>query len=116
LREFVARDDGTARLGELAPVNADSRITHLGQTFGEILLDENATSHIALGYGFLALIPSSSAHTANLSNHYLDLMIGSPEVEVTGIYRSGNVLSLLHDGAWVGAEPTASMRSPQAVR
>jgi len=43
-------------------------------------------------------------------------MIGSPEVEVTGIYRSGNVLSLLHDGAWVGAEPTASMRSPQAVR
>jgi putative nucleotidyltransferase with HDIG domain len=115
LREFVARDDGTARLGELALVDADSRIAHLGQTFGEILLDENAASHIALGYGFPALIPSSSRHTANASDHHLDLMIGSPEVEVTGIDRRGSVLSLLRDGAWVGAEPAAPTRSPQVV-
>jgi putative nucleotidyltransferase with HDIG domain len=115
LREFVARDDGTARLGELALVDADSRIANLGQTFGEILLDENAASHIALGYGFPALIPSSSRHTANASDHHLDLMIGSPQVEVTGIDRHGNALALLRDGAWVGAEPAAPLQSPQAV-
>ena len=115
LREFVARDDGTARLGELALVDADSRITHLGQTFGEILLDENATSHIALGYGFPALIPFPSPHTANASDHHLDLMIGSPNVEVRGIDRHGQVLSLLRDGAWVEREPTGSTLSPQAV-
>jgi putative nucleotidyltransferase with HDIG domain len=103
LREFVARDDGTARLGELALVDADSRVAHLGQTFGEILLDENAASHIALGYGFPALIPSSSRQTANASDHHLDLMIGSPEVQVSGVDRDGNVLALLRDGAWVGA-------------
>ena len=57
LREFVARDPGTARLGELALVDADSRVASLGQTFGEILLDENAASHIALGYGFQHLLP-----------------------------------------------------------
>jgi aminopeptidase len=115
LREFVARDDGTARLGEIALVDAESRITHLGQTFGEILLDENATSHMALGYGFPSLVPPSSPHSANASDHHLDLMIGSPEVEVTGIDRDGKVLSLLHEGAWVGREPTGSVRSPDAV-
>lgn len=103
LREFVARDDGTARLGELALVDADSRVAHLGQTFGEILLDENAASHIALGYGFPSLIPSSSRQTANASDHHLDLMIGSAEVEVSGVDREGNVLALLRGGVWVGA-------------
>jgi aminopeptidase len=105
LREFVARDDGTARLGELALVDADSRVANLGQTFGEILLDENAASHIALGYGFPSLIPSSSRQTANASDHHLDLMIGSPEVRVSGLDGEGNVLLLLRKGAWVGAEP-----------
>nr|MDQ3724477.1 aminopeptidase [Actinomycetota bacterium] len=104
LREFVARDDGTARLGELALVDADSRVAHLGQTFGEILLDENAASHIALGYGFPALIPSSSRQTANASDHHLDLMIGSPEVQVSGVDRQGNVLLLLREGAWAGTD------------
>ncbi|HEU5062500.1 MAG TPA: aminopeptidase [Solirubrobacterales bacterium] len=106
LREFVARDDGTARLGELALVDADSRVAQLGQTFGEILLDENAASHIALGYGFPSLIPSSSRQTANASDHHLDLMIGSPEVQVTGVDRAGNQIPLLRDGTWVGTGPT----------
>jgi putative nucleotidyltransferase with HDIG domain len=101
LREFVARDDGTARLGELALVDADSRVAHLGQTFGEILLDENAASHIALGYGFPSLIPSSSRQTANASDHHLDLMIGSPEVQVSGVDLQGRSLPLLREGAWV---------------
>lgn len=105
LREFVARDDGTARLGELALVDADSRVARLGQTFGEILLDENAASHIALGYGFPSLIPASSRQTANASDHHLDLMIGSPELRVSGIDRQGNEIPLLREGAWVAAGP-----------
>jgi putative nucleotidyltransferase with HDIG domain len=108
LREFVGRDDGTARLGELALVDADSRIAHLGQTFGEILLDENAASHIALGYGFPALIPASSRQTANASDHHLDLMIGSPEVQVSGVDREGHEVPLLRAGAWVGPGPAPS--------
>jgi aminopeptidase len=112
LREFVARDDGTARLGELALVDAESRVAHLGQTFGEILLDENAASHIALGYGFPALIPPSSRETANSSDHHLDLMIGSAEVEVTGVDRRGEEAPLLRDGAWVGGLKAARESTP----
>jgi aminopeptidase len=51
LREFVTRDVGPARLAEVALVDADGRVAGLGQVFGEILLDENAAFHIALGYG-----------------------------------------------------------------
>jgi len=101
LREFIGRDDGAARLGELALVDAESRVADLEQTFGEILLDENAASHIGLGYGFPALIPDSSRRVANASDHHLDVMIGSPEVEVVGVDRNGTTHVLLHDGQWV---------------
>jgi putative nucleotidyltransferase with HDIG domain len=103
LREFVARDNGTARLGEVALVDADSRVAHLGETFGEILLDENATSHIALGYGFPSLVPASSTQAANSSDHHLDLMIGAPEVEILGIDHDGSAQPLLCDGHWAEA-------------
>jgi putative nucleotidyltransferase with HDIG domain len=111
LREFIARDDGTARLGELALVDGDSRVAQLGQTFGEILLDENAASHIALGYGFPSLIPSSSRQTANASDHHLDLMIGSPEVTVSAIGRDGNRIPLLREGAWAAAAEQRNLYS-----
>ncbi|MGO8907364.1 MAG: aminopeptidase [Solirubrobacteraceae bacterium] len=100
LRAFVARDEGTARLGELALVDADSRVAGLGQTFGEILLDENAASHIALGYGFPALVPESSRQNANSSDHHLDVMIGAPSVDVTGLAQDGSQYPLLRDGRW----------------
>jgi aminopeptidase len=100
LREFTARDAGAARLGELALVDADSRVARLGQTFGEILLDENAACHIALGHGFAKLMPDTNGAGANTSDHHLDLMIGSPQVDVTGISRDGHTHTLLPGGRW----------------
>jgi leucyl aminopeptidase (aminopeptidase T)/HD-GYP domain-containing protein (c-di-GMP phosphodiesterase class II) len=104
LRQFVARDSGTARLGEVALVDAESRVAQLGETFGEILLDENATSHIALGYGFPALIPATSRQLANASDHHLDLMIGGDDVEVLGIAADGACRPLLSGGRWRGPD------------
>jgi aminopeptidase len=101
LREFIARDGGAGRLGELALVDADSRVARLGQTFGEILLDENAACHIALGHGFAKLMPDSGTG-ANVSDHHLDLMIGSPQVDVTGISRDGDTHTLLREDHWAG--------------
>jgi putative nucleotidyltransferase with HDIG domain len=101
LREFVQRDPGTSRLGELALVDSESRIARLDQIFGEILLDENAASHIALGQAFVELEPGSNS-AANSSDHHLDLMFGSPQVRVTGCDRHGNTHTLLHDGCWAG--------------
>ena len=45
-------DEGAARLGELALVDRQGRIGPLGTIFYDTLLDENAVSHIALGFGF----------------------------------------------------------------
>ncbi len=100
LRQFLGRDQGTARLGEVALVDAESRVSQLGQAFGEILLDENASSHIALGYGFPALLPATSRQVANSSDHHLDLMIGGADVEVWGRLRDGGEQVLFRGGSW----------------
>ena len=51
MRTHVATDDGAARLGEVALVDADSRVGRTGIVFYDTLFDENAASHIALGHG-----------------------------------------------------------------
>ena len=103
LRQFLGRDEGAARLGEIALVDDESRVSQLKQAFGEILLDENASSHIALGYGFPSLLPASSRQAANSSDHHLDLMIGASDVEVSGRFRDGCEQILLSGGRWLGS-------------
>ena len=51
LRARAARDEGAARLGEVALVDGEGRIGPLDTVFYDTLLDENAASHIALGRG-----------------------------------------------------------------
>ena len=46
------RDEGAARLGEVALVDNEGRIGALDTVFYDTLLDENAASHIALGRAF----------------------------------------------------------------
>ena len=52
LRGYAAKDDGAARLGEVALVDGEGRIGATGTTFFDTLLDENAASHIALGSAY----------------------------------------------------------------
>jgi leucyl aminopeptidase (aminopeptidase T)/HD-GYP domain-containing protein (c-di-GMP phosphodiesterase class II) len=109
LWEFTARDDGAERLGELALVDRECRVARLEQTFGETLLDENAASHIALGRGFVHLLPDANVQGVNVSDHHLDVMFGSPHVDVTGTDRRGATHPLLRDGHWAGPpEPSPS--------
>jgi aminopeptidase len=101
LRALTARDDGAVRLGEVALVDADSRIGQLGTIFCDTLLDENAASHIALGQGFhFAVTDEADLARVNESEIHVDFMIGRPELAVTGITRDGAVIPLLRDGAW----------------
>jgi aminopeptidase len=83
LREFVGRDHGSSRLGEVALVDGDSAVASLGRTFGVILLDENAASHIALGFGFPDQVSEEDRPRVNDSDHHLDVMIGSHQVTAT---------------------------------
>ena len=100
LRAKTELDDGAAHLGELALVDRQGRIGPLGTVFYDTLLDENAASHIALGNGFPFLVDESDAPRVNTSGTHVDFMIGSDELEVTGVTADGERVTVLRGGEW----------------
>jgi aminopeptidase len=101
LRAMCERDEGAARLGEVALVDREGRIGPLETVFYDTLLDENAASHIALGRAYeVALDDEADKARANLSAIHVDFMIGGPQVQVTGLTAAGDPVPVLRDGAW----------------
>jgi aminopeptidase len=108
MRTHVATDDGAARLGEVALVDADSRVGKTGLVFYETLFDENASSHIALGSSIVNSVPwaeglspeERSARGLNHSSIHTDFMIGSKELEVDGVDAHGEAVPILRHGDW----------------
>jgi aminopeptidase len=103
-RDFVASyldtDPGARRLGEVALVDGSSRIGRSGRVYFNTLLDENAAAHIAFGNGFATTRTAKPARHLNRSATHLDVMIGSPELEVSGVDAKGRRIHLIRDGAW----------------
>ena len=103
-RDFVATyldvDRGGRRLGEVALVDASSRIGQSGRIYYNTLLDENAAAHIAFGSGFDNARSGKPVRGVNRSAMHLDVMIGGPELEATGIDARGRRIPLLRDGLW----------------
>jgi aminopeptidase len=101
LRAVVAKDDGAARLGELALVDGEGRIGPLKTVFLDTLIDENAASHLALGQGYESPVRDEAERArVNKSRVHVDFMIGSPEIDVDGIDADGNAVPVLRSGAW----------------
>src|SRR4051794_8419416 len=100
MRTIVARDEGAARLGEVALVDGEGRIGKLDTVFYDTLLDENAASHIALGQGFPFLAGDREGEV-NESQIHIDFMIGSDELQITGLTADGERVPVLHHGAWM---------------
>jgi aminopeptidase len=108
VRAQMAVDQGAARLGEVALVDGSSPVGQTGMVFGDILIDENATSHIAWGnaYAFTApgLPDDEQAQDAlgfNRSAVHQDAMIGGPEVDVFGVDHDGNENPVIVADTWV---------------
>jgi aminopeptidase len=101
LRRRAAVDEGASRLGEVALVDGSGRIGPLGTVFFDTLLDENATSHIALGAGYPKGATEDEAGRINDSEIHIDFMIGGPEVTVLGVDAAGAECVVLRDGAWL---------------
>ncbi|HWF50173.1 MAG TPA: aminopeptidase [Solirubrobacteraceae bacterium] len=100
LRVLAARDEGAARLGEVALVDREGRIGPLDTVFFDTLLDENAASHIAFGQGFEFTVDESDHGAINRSQIHIDFMIGGDDVAVTGVTATGEEVPVLRDGAW----------------
>ena len=101
IRTMHAVDEGALRLGEVALVDRDGRVGALDTVFYSTLLDENAASHLALGAAYLETIgDEADIARANDSAVHTDFMIGSDELEVTGITRAGERVPVLRRGDW----------------
>jgi aminopeptidase len=107
---YIGSDAGAKRLGEVALVGIDSPVYQSGLVFEEILFDENAACHIAIGSAYRACVsggPEMSDEDAaaigcNASSVHTDIMISSAEVDVKATLQSGEECLLLHRGEWVG--------------
>ncbi|MCB1148550.1 MAG: aminopeptidase [Chlamydiia bacterium] len=108
-REYIGSDPGAKRLGEVALVGVDSPIYQTGKIFEEILFDENAACHIAVGFAYHFCIEGSAgmsleeldATGVNTSHVHTDMMISSEEVDVFARMRNGDEVPLLKKGQWV---------------
>ena len=100
LRGYASHDDGACRLGEVALVDREGRIGPLDTVFYDTLLDENAASHIALGSAYEFGVASEDVPHINHSRIHVDFMVGADDVEVLGITRAGDEVSVLRGGTW----------------
>jgi aminopeptidase len=108
LNRMLDTDAGARRLGEVALVPHSSPISQTGLLFHNILIDENAANHLALGQAYKFTMQdgtgmSDEAFTAaggNLSLIHTDFMIGSGAMDVDGIRDDGTSEPVLRAGEW----------------
>jgi len=107
--KLINIDKGTRRLGEIALVPHSSPISQTGLLFYNLLIDENASNHIALGQAYRNSLKNGGALTdeefmaagGNNSSLHLDLMIGSEKMSVDGVLEDETTESIMRNGEWV---------------
>ena len=96
-------------LGEVAIVDGDSAVRRTNLTYGDMLYDENIGSHVAWGSGFPVAFEKGLEMTAeqlreagmNSSPTHVDVVVGSPEVEIDGIHADGTVVPVTRGDTFV---------------
>ena len=108
LRKMVSMDEGAAMLGEVALIPYDSPISQSGILFYNTLFDENASCHLALGHGFNECLKGFEKMTneqrkaagINDSMIHVDFMIGTQDMNITGITKDGKRVAIFRNGTW----------------
>jgi aminopeptidase len=108
LKELIATDEGTCRLGEVALVPDSSPISKSGVVLHNALFDENAASHLALGAAYRFCMKGAETMTneefasagGNTSKDHVDFMIGSSEIDVDARTSDGLTTPLMRHGEW----------------
>lgn len=109
LGKYLEIDEQSRYLGEIALVGIDSPIYRSGLIFHNILFDENASSHIALGNGYTDCIRGAFDKSdiqlmemgCNVSLVHTDFMIGSHEVSVYGVHKDGTEEAIIREGKFI---------------
>lgn len=106
---YIKSDSAANRLGEVALVGVDSPIFQSGRIFEEILFDENAACHIAVGFAYRFCLDGGNQMTpeeldqigCNDSHVHTDMMISSEEVDVHAITYHKEEVLLINKGKWM---------------
>lgn len=108
LEKMISMDEGACMLGECALIPYDSPINNTGLLFYNTLFDENASCHLALGRGFSEVIEGYEDMTQeelkakgiNDSMIHVDFMIGSEDLDIFGVTKSGERVQIFKNGNW----------------
>jgi len=106
INRVLDTDEGARRLGEVALVPFDSPISNLGILFYNTLFDENASCHFALGKAYPTCLEGGTdmdaaalkAAGVNDSLTHVDFMVGSADLEITGIKADGAEVTVFKNG------------------
>ena len=107
--QYINKGERAKYLGEVAVVGIDSPVYQSGRVFQEILYDENAACHIAVGSAYRFCIDGGTkmskeeldAVGCNTSNVHADVMISNEHVDVSVTTHDGKTFPVIKKGAWV---------------
>lgn len=103
MKQLVESSPEGVYLGESALVTKNSPIFQSNRVYYEILLDENAGAHIALGNvlsGFNLKQGTEADKDVNEANYHIDIIIGSEDLNVTATLKDGSQVDLIKNGEW----------------
>ncbi|QAY68028.1 aminopeptidase [Paenibacillus protaetiae] len=108
LKSLIEMDEGAHYLGEVALVPHQSPISQSGILYYNTLFDENASNHLAIGSAYAfnleggkGLSPDElKARGLNQSITHVDFMIGSAEMDISGITEDGHEEPIFKQGNW----------------
>ncbi|WKY48911.1 aminopeptidase [Eubacteriaceae bacterium ES3] len=109
LKVLLESDEGAKRLGEVALVPDNSPISNMGILFYETLFDENAACHLALGECYPTTICGGEklsteelkSSGGNKSQVHVDFMIGTSDLNISGITEEGEIVPIFKNGNWI---------------
>jgi aminopeptidase len=108
LDNILNTDEGMLRLGEIALVPHSSPISQSGLFYYSVIIDENASNHIALGRAYQFCLEGGDEMSddefeskgGNISLDHQDFMIGSAEMNVFGLTDNGSSEPIMKSGEW----------------
>lgn len=108
LKNLIDTDEGSKFIGEVALVPFDSPISNKNTIYYNTLFDENASCHLAIGSAYMSCVVGGNNMDenelkevgVNKSLTHVDFMIGSADLQITGITFDGREIKIFENGNW----------------